>query len=90
MGLVLRCMFFDKKGNEVGVYGPDGWIKRHGHKDVPNLPPNVEEKCKNVAADELRRHQGITRFLDRTLKRMSPVVLPPGVECVIPGFCKSI
>jgi RHS repeat-associated protein len=34
---------YDKRGNELGVRGPDGWINKHGHKDAPVLPKTVED-----------------------------------------------
>ncbi len=47
---------FDKKGNEVGVYGPRGWIAKHGHSGgrPAGLPQGVENTCKGVADDRLR------------------------------------
>src|SRR5690606_39147134 len=41
---------YDPRGAEVGVYGPDGWINKHGHKGAPRgLPDGVEAQCKTVS-----------------------------------------
>ena len=47
---------FDKNGNEVGIYGPNGWIAKHGLKAnrPPGLPQGVENACKGIAVDRLR------------------------------------
>ncbi|MEZ0470475.1 RHS repeat-associated core domain-containing protein [Luteimonas salinilitoris] len=51
---------YGPKGNEVGVYGPDGWINKHGHNGAPQgLPDGVEDQCK-VTADDYSRRTGIT------------------------------
>jgi RHS repeat-associated protein len=47
---------FDKSGREVGVYGPDGWFNKHGHKGRPeNCPVGVENQLKGQAIDIQRR-----------------------------------
>ncbi|MBT9513546.1 MAG: hypothetical protein IV104_14505 [Acidovorax sp.] len=47
---------FDKSGKEVGMYGPNGWFDKHGHKGKPaNCPPGVEDHLKGHAIDILRR-----------------------------------
>ncbi|MCB0522704.1 MAG: RHS domain-containing protein [Lewinellaceae bacterium] len=33
---------YNKKGTELGVHGPDGWINKHGHKGDVALPENVK------------------------------------------------
>ena len=46
---------FDKQGREVGVYGPDGWINKHGFSGRPdNLPTEVENRCRGIAVERLR------------------------------------
>ena len=46
---------FDKNGEEVGVYGPKGWISKHGHSGRPeSVPVEVENSCKGIAVDRLR------------------------------------
>jgi hypothetical protein len=46
---------FDKNGSEVGVYGPNGWINKHGKAGKPpGLPPNVENSCKGIAVERMR------------------------------------
>jgi RHS repeat-associated protein len=47
---------FDPSGTEVGVFGPGGWIKKHGIAEPPNLPDNVYNSLKGHAVDQLRRH----------------------------------
>jgi hypothetical protein len=47
---------FDKKNNEVGLYGPDGWFNKHGKTGRPDgLPDSVEAQCKGHATDIGRR-----------------------------------
>ncbi len=47
---------FDKSGREVGMYGPNGWFDKHGHKGKPaNCPPAVENQLKGQSIDLLRR-----------------------------------
>ncbi len=46
---------FNSNGKEVGVYGPDGWINKHTFRGPPkDLPSEVENRCRGVAADKLR------------------------------------
>ena len=47
---------FDKNGSEVGVYGPNGWIAKHGYsgRRPAGLPESVENACKGIAVDRLR------------------------------------
>jgi hypothetical protein len=47
---------YNKRGKEVGVYGPNGWISKHGYKGRPEgIPESVEAHCQAEAADILRR-----------------------------------
>ena len=47
---------YNEKGREAGVYGPDGWINKHGHKGAPSgLPSEVENRCKGIAVDKMRK-----------------------------------
>jgi RHS repeat-associated protein len=51
---------YNSKGVEAGVYGPDGWLNKHGHKGAPNgLPDGVEAQCKTIS-DDYSRRAGIT------------------------------
>lgn len=60
---------YGPRGNEVGIYGPDGWINKHGFKGPPSgLPDGVENECKSVAGDYSRR-MGLNS--DRSAKRAS-------------------
>lgn len=43
------------KGTEVGIYGSNGWIGKHGHSADMNLGDTVENRLKGVAVDEMRR-----------------------------------
>jgi RHS repeat-associated protein len=47
---------FDKNGNEVGIYGPNGWIARHGYNEArpAGVSQGVENACKGIAVDRLR------------------------------------
>lgn len=47
---------FDKNGNEVGIYGPNGWIAKHGFisSRPAGLPQGVENARKGIAVDRLR------------------------------------
>jgi len=47
---------FDPQGEEVGIYGPEGWISKHGFNGKPaNLPAQVENSCKGIAVDKGRK-----------------------------------
>lgn len=47
---------FDKRGREVGMYGPDGWFNKHGLTGRPDgVPESVEAQCKGQAVDWARR-----------------------------------
>ena len=47
---------FDKAGKEVGMFGPNGWFNKHGHKGRPaSCPTGVENQLKGQAVDVLRR-----------------------------------
>ena len=47
---------FDKSGKEVGMYGPNEWFDKHGHKGTPpNCPQGVETQLKGQSVDILRR-----------------------------------
>ena len=47
---------FDPKGNEAGLYGPQGWFDKHGLKGRPSgLPDVVETQCKGQAISIGRR-----------------------------------
>jgi len=60
---------YDRRGNEVGVYGREGWIDKHGFKGSPvSVPGGVGERCASVAADCSSRMSG---HLDRATKRSS-------------------
>lgn len=68
-GASFELHVYDAKGNEVGVYGPDGWINKHGFRGAPRgLPEGVEDECKAVADDYSRRTVGHS---DRASKRAS-------------------
>ena len=44
----------DGFGKEIGIYGPEGWINKHG-KGIPTAIPNeLENTLKGVALNELR------------------------------------
>jgi hypothetical protein len=40
----------------VGIYGPKGWIAKHGFSAArpPGLPVEVENTCRGIAVDKLR------------------------------------
>jgi hypothetical protein len=40
---------------EVGIYGSDSWIGKHGHSADMKLEDAVENRLKAVAVDEMRR-----------------------------------
>ena len=47
---------YDRNGNEVGLYGPEGWFDKHGKTGRPDgLPDSVEAQCKGQAVDLGRR-----------------------------------
>jgi len=44
----------DGLGNEIGIYGPDGWINKHG-KGIPiGLPSELENALKGISINKLR------------------------------------
>ncbi|WP_166664400.1 RHS repeat-associated core domain-containing protein [Actinophytocola oryzae] len=43
------------KGAEVGIYGSNGWIGKHGHSADMKLNDTVENRLKGIAIDEMRR-----------------------------------
>lgn len=48
---------YDPQGNERGVFGPDGWINKHGHKgSIPDdiVPEHVFNKVRGEAIERLR------------------------------------
>jgi hypothetical protein len=46
---------FSPEGDEIGVYGPQGWIAKHGFSaKPPGLPTQVENACKGMAVEHLR------------------------------------
>jgi len=46
---------YNAKGKEVGMYGPDGWFDKHGHKGSPNgIPQDVENQLKGLVIEQLR------------------------------------
>ncbi|RAY14424.1 hypothetical protein DPM19_15820 [Actinomadura craniellae] len=46
------------KGREVGVRGPNGWIMKHGFKEPPVLPPEIEDNL-NSRVNNLRQRIGL-------------------------------
>jgi RHS repeat-associated protein len=46
---------YDPRGHEIGTYGPEGWVNKHG-KGVPSsVPPDLENTLKGISVDELRK-----------------------------------
>jgi len=47
---------YNNSGREVGIYGPKGWIAKHGFSDArpPGLPVEVVNTCRGIAVDKLR------------------------------------
>jgi RHS repeat-associated protein len=46
---------------EVGVFGPDGWINKHGFTAGPTLPPEVANKLNGVSVNAMRQQGMIPR-----------------------------
>jgi RHS repeat-associated protein len=47
---------YDPKGNEVGMYGPNGWFNKHGLRGRPDgIPESVENQCRGKMVDFGRR-----------------------------------
>jgi RHS repeat-associated protein len=47
---------FNARGKEVGIFGPRGWLNKHGFKGAPkNIPSNVVNKINGINIDLLRR-----------------------------------
>jgi hypothetical protein len=50
---------FNSSGDEVGVFGPRGWINKHGFKSPPSsIPDNVANRLNGINVDLLRK-QGL-------------------------------
>jgi len=45
----------DPAGREVGILGQNGWIKKHGMTEVPDLPKEVWNRLNGINVDLLRR-----------------------------------
>ncbi|MBO3751987.1 hypothetical protein J5X84_38465 [Streptosporangiaceae bacterium NEAU-GS5] len=43
------------RGKEVGIFGSNGWIGKHGHSANMRLSAVVENRLKGVAIDEMRK-----------------------------------
>jgi len=55
-GADFEIHVFDPKGQEVGLFGPDGWFNKHGHKGAPKMcPTRVENQLKGNAIEVMRR-----------------------------------
>ena len=89
-----------KNGQEVGIYGQEGWFNKHG-KTVPEVPKSLEERLKGVAVDELRK-QGklpdkgeanikgkslldILRLFGKNVLRGPVIIMPPMMPECRPG-----
>jgi RHS repeat-associated protein len=46
---------YNPKGNEIGVFGPTGWINKHGFTEAPDIPKDVYDKINGINIDQLRR-----------------------------------
>ncbi|WP_343997011.1 RHS repeat-associated core domain-containing protein, partial [Ideonella azotifigens] len=52
----MEIHVYDPKGNEIGLYGKDGWFNKHGHLGRPeSIPESVENQCRGQAVDWARR-----------------------------------
>jgi hypothetical protein len=50
---------FNEGGNEVGIFGPKGWINKHGFKSPPNdIPSEVYNRLNGMNVDVMRK-QGV-------------------------------
>lgn len=45
---------FDAKGSEVGIFGPEGWINKHGKGGPGEIPFDLENTLKGIAVDRLQ------------------------------------
>lgn len=43
------------KGQEVGMFGSNGWFPKHGHNADVSVPNSVENRLKGVAVDIMRK-----------------------------------
>ncbi|WP_026123178.1 hypothetical protein [Nocardiopsis chromatogenes] len=43
------------KGQEVGIYGSNGWFNKHGKKGDADVPKAVENRLKGIAVDTMRK-----------------------------------
>jgi hypothetical protein len=42
------------RGNEVGIFGSNGWFDKHGNTADVNVPDNVYNRLKGKAIEEMR------------------------------------
>jgi len=90
---------YDPRGAEVGVYGPDGWINKHGHKGAPRgLPDGVEAQCKNFSDDYSRRTGIAAKRASQGASRLKSIfkgwpIIGPLIEINVPSpnrICDNI
>jgi RHS repeat-associated protein len=44
---------FNPQGTEIGIYGPEGWINKHG-LSTPQLPQEIENSLRGISLEESR------------------------------------
>ncbi len=90
---------YDPRGTEVGVYGSDGWINKHGHRGTPRgLPDGVEAQCKTVSDDYSRRIGITARRASQGASRLKSIfkgwpLIEPLIEMTAPSpsrICEQI
>ena len=90
----------DNKNREVGIYGPNGWLNKHGLKGKPdNIPANVENACRGKSV-ELGRRLGVVppkgranikgNRLGKYLSRLLPAWLIAAFESSPVKACEGI
>ncbi len=62
------------KGKEVGVYGPNGWINKHGFKGSQSVPQCVEEALASKTADLLKRI-GLSGSFMNAMRRFNMILM---------------
>jgi RHS repeat-associated protein len=54
-GTDFEIHVYDKSGAEVGIFGSEGWINKHGITSDVEMPDGVESRLKGMAVDQMRK-----------------------------------
>jgi len=54
-GTDFEIHVYNKSGVEVGIFGSEGWINKHGITSNVEVPNGVESRLKGMAVDQMRK-----------------------------------